>query len=201
MSEKTTFLKNFFRHPGQVGAVAPSSPGLVNMMVDWFDWEKARNIVEFGSGTGVFTEAISERLHPEATFFAIEKSAELVSITRQRCPSVTVYEDSVTNIAKLWEKESTGKIDAVICGLPWASFPASLQTEIMDAMLSALHPQAQFATFAYWQGVILPAGIRFKKRLRQTFGKVERSPTVWRNLPPAFIYRCTEPNFLNSRSK
>ena len=151
--------------------------------------------MEFGSGTGVFTEAISERLHPEATFFAIEKSAELAAATRKRCPSVTVYEDSVANLAELCKKSSVDKVDAVICGLPWAAFPASLQKEIMDAMLSVLHPQAQFATFAYWQGVILPAGIRFKKRLRQTFGKIQRSPTVWRNLPPAFVYRCNEPNF------
>ena len=83
------------------------------------------------------------------------------------------------------------QIDAVLCGLPWASFPESLQREIMEAMLSMLAPGGKFATFAYWQGVILPAGMRFSRLLSETFSSVERSPTVWRNLPPAFVYRCT----------
>ena len=197
MGENTTFLKNFLRNPGQVGAVAPSSSRLVRMMVDWFDWNQLRNVVEFGPGTGVFTQAISEKLHPDSTFFAVERSAEMAEVTRKRCPDVTVYNDSVTNIAELCQKESVEKIDTVICGLPWASFPESLQTEIIDAMLGVLAPEAQFATFAYWQGVALPAGARFSRRLRSTFANVERSPSVWLNLPPAFVYRCTKPALTN----
>ena len=150
-------------------------------------------MVEFGPGTGVFTQAIIERLHPDSTFFAVERSAEMVEVTRKRCPNVTVYNDSVTNIAQLCQQESIEKIDAVICGLPWASFPESLQTEIIESMLAVLAPEAQFATFAYWQGVVLPAGARFNRRLRNTFASVERSPSVWLNLPPAFVYRCTQP--------
>ena len=82
------------------------------------------------------------------------------------------------------------KVDAVVCGLPWASFPRSLQDEIMDAMLEVLVPDGRFATFAYWQGVVLPPGIRFGRLLKERFRMVERSTTVWRNLPPAFVYRC-----------
>jgi phosphatidylethanolamine/phosphatidyl-N-methylethanolamine N-methyltransferase len=190
MSDTLTFLKNFVRHPTQVGAIAPSSPGLVEAMVEWFDWEKSQNVIEFGPGTGVFTEAVAERLGDDAKFFAIERSAELVQTTRNRCPGVTVVENSVTNVAEICRQESMGQVDAIICGLPWASFSESLQTEIMDAMLEVLAPGGQFATFAYWQGMILPAGRRFSRRLRSTFTSVERSHTVWRNLPPAFVYRC-----------
>lgn len=190
MGDHATFLRNFLRHPTQVGAIAPSSPSLVATMVDWFDWDSARNVVEFGPGTGVFTEAIAERLHPDAKFFAIEQSPDLVAATRSRCPGVTVYHDSVTNVAKLCRQESMDRVDAIVCGLPWASFSDSLQSEIMESTLGVLAPGAQFATFAYWQGVILPAGRRFSQRLRESFPEVKRSPTAWRNLPPAFVYRC-----------
>jgi phospholipid N-methyltransferase len=101
-----------------------------------------------------------------------------------------VLEDTVTNVAQLCRQQSMDRVDAIICGLPWASFPPSLQSDIMDAMLEVLVPGGQFATFAYWQGVILPAGLRFHRRLRGTFSSVHRSRTVWRNLPPAFVYRC-----------
>lgn len=190
MGDTLTFLKNFIRHPTQVGAIAPSSPALVKATVQWIDWEHAQNVVEFGPGTGVFTQAVVEHLRGDAKFFAIERSAELVAATRQRCPGVKVVEDSATNVVELCRRESIEKVDAIICGLPWASFSDSLQTEIMDAMLEVLPPGGQFATFAYWQGVVLPAGMRFSRRLRDTFSSVERSHTVWRNLPPAFVYRC-----------
>ncbi len=190
MADSVTFLKNFLRNPTQVGAIAPSSAGLVEAMVQWIDWDKARSIVEFGPGTGVFTEAISSRKHIDAKFFAIERSPELADRTRQRCPNVTVYEDSVANVVELCRRESIEQVDAIVCGLPWASFSDSLQTEIMDAMMKVLAPDGQFATFAYWQGVILPAGMRFSRRLNERFGCIEKSHTVWRNLPPAFVYRC-----------
>ncbi len=190
MGDTLTFLKNFIRHPTQVGAIAPSSSGLVKAMVEWIDWENAQGVIEFGPGTGVFTQAVVENLHDDAKFFAIERSADLVAATRNRCPGVTVFEDSVTNVVELCRRESMEKVDAIVCGLPWASFSESLQTEIIDAMLEVLPPGGQFATFAYWQGVVLPPGMRFSRRLHETFSSVERSHTVWRNLPPAFVYRC-----------
>lgn len=190
MSDALTFLKNFLRHPTQVGAIAPSSPALAQMMVDWFDWDEIRNVVEFGPGTGVFTELIQQRRHPDSLFFAIERSAELAAATRARCPDVVVVQDSVTRVAEICRDQSMDRIDAIVCGLPWASFSDALQTEIMESMLEMLAPGGQFATFAYWQGVVLPAGMRLARRLRENFTTVERSPTVWRNLPPAFVYRC-----------
>ena len=190
MSNTLTFLKNFLRHPTQVGAIAPSSPALVQIMVDWFDWQNARSVVEFGPGTGVFTQAIQKKLHADAKFFAIERSGELAQTTRTLCPGVKVYEDSVTNVAALCDQESIDQIDAIICGLPWASFSDALQTEIMETMLARLRPGGQFATFAYWQGIVLPAGRRFSRRLNASFSAVEKSETAWINLPPAFVYRC-----------
>lgn len=190
VGDNLTFLKNFLRHPTQVGAVAPSSPSLVRKMVEWFDWESIRHVVEFGPGTGVFTEAIVERLHPDAKFLAIEQSEDMVQATRKRCPGITVCHDSVTNVRQLCQQHSMDHVDAVLCGLPWASFSESLQTEIMNSMLEVLPPGGRFATFAYWQGLALPAGIRFSRRLAATFSSVQRSPTAWMNLPPAFVYRC-----------
>ena len=191
MSDSVKFLKNFLCHPLRVGAIAPSSPGLVAEMVNSIDWDRARGVVEFGPGTGVFTSGVVEHLHPDARFFAIEMSAEFAAATRTRCPDVTVYQDSVTQVVELCQRQAISQIDAVVCGLPWASFHRSLQDEIMDAMFDVLAPGAQFATFAYWQGVMLPAGQRFSRLLKDRFSSVSRSRTVWRNLPPAFVYRCT----------
>ncbi len=190
MREQLLFLKTFLLHPTQVGAIAPSSAGLVKMMVDSIDWQSARSVVEYGPGTGVFTAAILEKLDPATKFFAIERSSDLVRSARERCPAGDIVEDSVTNVASLCSERGITQVDAIVCGLPWASFSESLQAEIMDAMFSVLRPGGQFATFAYLQGLALPAGRRFAGHLHKHFSVVQKSPTVWRNLPPAFVYRC-----------
>jgi phosphatidylethanolamine/phosphatidyl-N-methylethanolamine N-methyltransferase len=189
-SDTLTFLRTFARQPIKVGAIAPSSRGLAEMMVQSVDWQAAKVVIEYGPGTGVFTHRINQCLLPGARFFAIEQSAEFAQKTRIRCPGTMVYQDSVTNVASICEGDNVGHVDAILCGLPWAAFPDSLQRECFDAMLRVLRPGGQFATFAYWQGMALPAGKRFSSLLRSTFSEVKRSPTVWRNLPPAFVYRC-----------
>ena len=186
----TRFLRQFIRQPTSVGAITPSGPALVRMMVDSFDWPNIRHVAEYGPGTGVFTEAIVRTLPGDATFFAIEQSPDLAAITRERCPEVTVHCDRVVNVEALCQTHDIGSLDAIICGLPWAAFSDALQSDIMSAMLRVLRPGGTFATFAYLQGVPLPAGRRFARRLDQSFRKVSKSPVVWRNLPPAFVYRC-----------
>ncbi len=187
---KRQFLRAFLRNRGQVGAIVPSSPELAEMMVDWFDWQTIRSVLEYGPGTGVFTEQIEARRHPQSRFFAIEMDPELAEITRLRCPSVSVCRDSVTNVAGICADAGLSRVDAILSGLPWASFPESLQDECFDAMFEVLPPGGRFATFAYWQGLALPAGQRFRRKLRERFSEVHFSPTAWKNLPPAFVYRC-----------
>lgn len=59
MSEQADFFKTFLRSRGKVGAIAPISMELAKIMVEVLDWEKLKSVVEYGPGTGVFTEAIS----------------------------------------------------------------------------------------------------------------------------------------------
>lgn len=190
MREQFVFLKTFLKHPTQVGAIAPSSPHLVRMMLDSFDWNQARHIVEYGPGTGVFTEGVLRRLAPESKFFAIERSDQMVRAACLRCPDAEIVHDSVTNVVALCHDRGIEQVDAILCGLPWASFSDELQREILDSMFQVLKPGGQFATFAYLQGLALPAGQRFARWLGSNFSQVKKSPIVWRNLPPAFVYRC-----------
>jgi phospholipid N-methyltransferase len=50
-----------------------------------------------------------------------------------------------------------------------------------------------FTTFAYLHGMSLAAARRFRRTLRETFDEVLVSATVWRNVPPAFVYVCRRP--------
>ena len=80
--------------------------------------------------------------------------------------------------------------DAATSGKPWAVFPENLQRDLLSALKTVLKPGGQFCTFAYLQGMILPAAQRFRKLLNEELSEVHISRIVWRNLPPAFVYRC-----------
>ena len=189
------FFRQFLAHPLSIGAVSPSSRYLAREMVSWFELDAAKLIVEFGPGTGAFTAEVLKQLRPLTRFFTIEQNADFAHHMRQSYPSVTTYCDSVANVGQLCVKEGVGSeqgsVDGIICGLPWASFDNELQDELLTATVAALRPGGKFATFAYLQGTLLPAGMRFRRKLDERFANVGKSRVVWRNVPPAFIYRCT----------
>lgn len=186
------FLREFFREPKSIGAVAPSGRSLARTIVSGIDIEQARVIVEYGPGTGVFTREILRRKQPEAEFFAVEQNGALAAILRQRFPGVRVFEDSVEHLPALLSQSGCGKVDCIVSGLPWAAFDSDLQNRLLRATLDILADGGRFTTFAYLQGLILPAGLRFKRLLAEHFCHVGRSAIVWRNLPPAFAYRCVK---------
>ncbi|MEC5125971.1 methyltransferase domain-containing protein [Verrucomicrobiales bacterium BCK34] len=186
------FLRAFLRNKTQVGALTPSGDKLADAMVEWIDWSSVESVVEFGPGTGVFTEKILTRLQPGSKFFAVEQDEHLADITRARCPGAMVYNDCVSNISTLCRNEGIEKVDAVISGLPWAVFSPELQEELIGEMKSVLKPGGKFVTFAYLQGMLLPAAQRFRQLLNNEFEEVHQSRVIWSNVPPAFVYRCVQ---------
>ena len=61
--------------------------------------------------------------------------------------------------------------------------------ELLEEMKSVLKPGGKFVTFAYLQGMLLPAAQRFRRLLKYEFADVHQSPIVWQNVPTAFVYR------------
>jgi len=190
MPNATNFLLQFLRHPTQTGAVLPSSSYLAEAMVEWLDLGTARSVLEYGPGTGPFTPHIVKRLNKDCRFVAIERNPSLADEFRARMPGVPLVLDSVENVRAICDAAGIESVDCIVCGLPWASFADDLQKRVLDAMMTVLHNGGQFVTFAYLHGLPLPAGRRFAERLPDYFKEVRRSSTVWRNLPPALVYRC-----------
>ncbi len=184
------FFGEFILHPTKTGAVAPSSDFLARTMVQWIDLPRAKTVLEYGPGTGVFTGHIIKRMSPESQFAAIELNSSLADLFRLRHPNLTLIEDSVANVEEICRRLGLGQVDCIVCGLPWASFPESLQIRILDQMMTVMSPKGQFVTFAYLQGLLLPPGRRFASLLPRYFSEVSKSRTVWLNLPPAFVYQC-----------
>ena len=185
-------LREYMRNPRRTGAVAASSGALARTICSEIGIASAKSIVEYGPGTGIFTREILARRRPDALFCAFEVNPKLAERFRGQFPDVTLFEDSAANAPDLLPKIDMGPADCIVCGLPWAAFDDDLQDALLDATMSILRPGGKFATFAYLQGLLLKAGRHFRRKLHDRFALVRRSPVVWRNLPPAFVYRCTK---------
>lgn len=183
-------LKRFLKNPGRIGAVVPSGSALCRMMLADLDLEHAAAIAELGPGTGVFTREIISHIGGTTRFFAVELDPVIYGELRKKMPEATIYNDNAEHLDEICREHGIDALDAVISGLPWAVFPAEVQENILRAVLESLKPGGRFSTFAYVQGLALPAGRRFRKMLEKHFGSVTLSPVVWNNFPPAVVYRC-----------
>jgi phospholipid N-methyltransferase len=197
---KRRFLAEFIRNPGQIGAIAPSSAALARRMLEDLPLDTARVVLEYGPGTGAFTGQLIQRLGPQTRLIAIELSEPCCAILRARHPGLCVRQGSVADVAQHLRAEGIdpagpdglGAVDLIVSGLPWAAFPTALQTSILDATLPVLRPGGKLVTFAYHVGRFTPAGRRFARLLPRYFERIEHSRSVWANLPPAFVIRCTK---------
>ena len=190
IADKLKFLSAFAARPNSIGAVAPSSKHLALRMVEWIDWDAVDAVVEYGPGLGAFTGEVLRCKKPDARFIAIERETAFVVKLRERFPGLAIHQDSAVEVKALCRRENMEQVDAIVSGLPWAAFSEALQSSLLEAMMTVLRPGGQFVTFAYMHGRVLPAGRRFKAFLKRHFAEVNISPVVWRNLPPAIIYRC-----------
>ncbi|MEE1671982.1 methyltransferase domain-containing protein (plasmid) [Streptomyces sp. WAC07094] len=180
----------FLRRPITTGAVAASSRRLALAMTEGIGLERARLVVELGPGTGVFTDAILARLAPGARIVAVELNPVLAArlAATRRDTRLTVVQGSAAELTA-----TVGEpVDAVVSGLPWTVMPRERRAHILDAVTEVLAPGGRFTTFAYLHAAWTLPARHFTTELAHRFARLERSRTVWPNLPPAFVHRATK---------
>lgn len=185
-----SITREFLRRPLVTGAVAASSARLAAAMTDGLALEEAATVVELGPGTGAITDAILPRLAPGARLVAVELNPVLAARLAERYRGrVTVVGGSAADLAGIVPEP----VDAVVSGLPWTVMPAALRRSVLDAVAAVLREDGRFSTFAYAHAGWTPPARRFAAELAARFSTVERSGTVWRNLPPAYVHRAHGP--------
>ena len=184
------FIREFASNPSGIGAIAPSSGFLAEEILRDMDLAHVDAVLEYGPGTGALTGYLLEEVTTNCTLVAIERNNHFATELKARFPKLTVHEGSVADVRTICDEHSIALADCIVSGLPWAAFSPEMQKTFLDAMMTVLKPGGQFATFAYLQGMLVPAGQRFAALLPEYFSEVKRSRVVWRNVPPAFVYRC-----------
>jgi len=188
--DRLTFFSEFWRSPRAVGALLPSSRGLSAAMVATIDFSSLSTIVEFGPGIGIMTADIAARLRREQRYLGVEVNKVFYERLIKRFPNLQFVNQSAVDLNDILRNAQIAQIDAVLCGLPWASLPIDEQEKILGAMLRFLRNDGVFVTFAYLQGLLLPGAWALRRRLKKNFASVTTTNVIWRNFPPAFAYIC-----------
>lgn len=190
--ERVEFFRVFIKAPTHVGAVSPSSRSLARAMLHELALKTADTVVEIGPGTGAFTDLILKRIGEDTTFIALEVSESYAKSLRRRFPKLAVYHDSAEQMQHYLGHHGKKSAKYIVSGIPWALLDPGIQTRIMNAVVASLEPKGVFTTFAYLHALWMPSARKFRRTLEACFANVKTSPVVWKNLPPAFVYRCSQ---------
>lgn len=182
--EITNFIKQYVKNPSTVGAIAPSSEKLANKMLEDVNFLNATCIIEYGPGTGVFTEKILNKKKNSTIFVAIEYNKDFYEILREKFKkekNFILINGSAENLKEYLKEYSIIKIDYIISGLPFASLPDTMSNCILKVTKEVLKDEGKFITFQY---------TLFKMKLFKSYFNDIKRRKVLLNLPPAYVLRC-----------
>ena len=178
------FLLEYIKNPKKVGAVKASSKYLAEEMLRNINFKKAKCIVEYGPGTGVFTEKILARAQKDTIVILIEINNEFFKILNKlysHKENVIVLNESAENIDEILIDYSIDGVDYVVSGLPFASLPEKVSERILAKTSKIIENKGEFITFQY---------TLFKKEYIKKFFNFVNHKRVMRNFPPAYVLNC-----------
>lgn len=182
------FIRQYLRQPRFVGAVAPSGRRLAEKMMRSIDFQRAKVLVEYGPGTGVFTRELLRRKRPDAALILIERNPAFCRMLERRFggqkgANLTIIQGSAEDAEAILNRCGFETADYVVSGLPFSSLPPEVADHIFRATKSILK-EGSFITFQY---------TRMKQRLLEEQFEFQTVLREWRNLPPAYVFVMKKP--------
>lgn len=174
------FLASWVRHPGQMGAIAPSSPSYCAMMVRHATTEIEGPILELGPGLGVVTRALLDAGVAPERITSIEYDADFARTLKQRFPRVNVIQGDGFDLDSTLGERRGEKFAAILLAIPIVGFNQEKRQALLRDHFSRLRPGGNVTQLSY----LLTAPV---KPLPGVFS-VSSSPVVWDNIPPARVW-------------
>jgi len=183
--KRLSFIKQYITKPRSVGAILPSSRYLANKMIEEIDFDYAKYIVEYGPGTGVFTEKLVKNRTKGTLILLFEYNYEFYKGLKEKYknePNMYIINDSAEYMDKYLKDYNIPRIDYIISGLPFASLPQGVSSTILGKTRKYLNENGKFITFQYT--------LLKKSFIKQYFDDICIKREV-RNIPPAYVFSCS----------
>lgn len=214
-SEWQLFLKEFVKHPHEIGSVMPSSPYTCRELTHYVrnrDSVAATtpyHILEVGAGTGVVTRQILHELHPGDTYDIVESDSELATkltsmvekeeYSAKGASLVCVYACGFEHFrdTRKIEKHS---YNVVITTLPFNAFPLTLVQDCLSEIRDTLAPDGHWSYIEYCLLADIKTTLTWgsscdclklvKKEVQDFCATAIEKKRVFilRNIPPTYVY-------------
>jgi phospholipid N-methyltransferase len=177
-----SFFLSWLSSPRRVGAVAPSSEVLADLITRDIT-PSSGPVIELGPGTGVFTYKLLERGIPQQDLTLVEYGSDFARLLQIRFPGARVLwmDASRLGTARIARE---GSIGCVVSGLPLLTMSPRKVVAILSGAFRYLRPNGAFYQFTYGPRCPIPRPILDRLGLKATL--LDRTML---NIPPASVYR------------
>lgn len=177
------FIKEAISKIHTIGSVKPSSKFLIQKCLKDLDFTEDKIIVEFGAGSGNFTEEILQKITQNSKLIVFETNENFYNHCLEKFKDYPNFE--IHNISAEFFDQTASlanlKVDYFISSLPLSLLNQKLINSIINKVLVSAKENGCFVQYQY----------SFEKYnyLKNKF-KVVKLGFVLRNIPPSFIYKC-----------
>jgi phosphatidylethanolamine/phosphatidyl-N-methylethanolamine N-methyltransferase len=187
MKEHIHFLQNFIKNPLKVGSISPSSPDLALKMIAGIKADEDNVVLEIGCGTGAITKFLQSLIPTRKAYLGIEIEQDFVKKLNVEFSNLNIVCGNACNAARIVDEQDLGKVSYIISGLPFVVLPKEVEDEILREVDKFMKEGCLFRTFQYAHGYNLPPARKFRKKLTEKYGTMERSDIILKNVPPAYV--------------
>lgn len=178
--ENILFLKRLIKNPKALGAVAPSSKALAEMVARHVRVDQETYVVEVGAGTGRFTRGLLDAGLSADRLIVVELDRELCHYLRSNFPDITIIQGDATLLDQLLPPEVVCNVETIISGIPLINLNKEEQINLIEAFKNTLSPTGHIIQFTY--GPVSPLSHKKLGLVATRLGH------VFRNVPPATVW-------------
>ncbi len=174
------FLARWLTAPHKIGALTPASRYLARAMAEQIGPEDGL-VVELGAGTGSVTKALLDAGLPPEHLIVVENDPAFYLLLKKRFPGVKILRGDAARLQALLKPLGVDRVAAVVSSLPLLSMPGPLRQRIVEESFALLPESGMLIQYTY--GAFSPL------RRRKSGLRGEIAERVWRNFPPAAVWR------------
>jgi len=184
MIDTLTYMRNFIRDKN-VASITPTSPFGVKRVCGNINFDCGDLIVEYGPGTGVFTNYLLKNMKSDSRLILIERNKNFDQILKRTIqdPRVVIFNDSAENVLDTLRSCQESEADYIVSGIPFLLLNCQLKEKILYNTRRALRKGGKFLVYQ----TCFQADHHLKVHLERFF-PIVRTRFEVRNIPPLRIY-------------
>jgi len=174
------FFARWLRAPHRIGALAPAGRHLARAMAEQIAPE-ADLVIELGGGTGNITQALLDAGLPPDRLIVVERDPAFYVLLKKRFPLLKILRGDATRLRALLAPLGVSGAATIVSSLPLLNMPGPLRQRLVEESFALLAERGTLIQYTYGA---------FSPLRRRKFGlKGEIAERVWRNFPPASVWR------------